>query len=197
MNTYVENLVNRASRIVKNWWLFLLAGILCAVAGVLFFVYPLESYMTLSYILGVLMLAVGVSEIISSITNRSLFMRRGYMIVGGILDIILGIFMCVYPGVTALMLPLMLGLWTLYHSIMIISFGSDLNAFRVSGSGWMIAGGLLLAILSVVVLIKPFGIGVAAVVILCGVGLVTLGAMLTGMAFRLRNIHRQFSVDEQ
>ena len=52
----------------------------------------------------------------------------------------LGIFLCVYPAVTVVLLPIMLGIWLMYHSFMMIAFGGDLETFKIGGSGWVVFG---------------------------------------------------------
>ena len=88
----------------------MLAGILCIIAGICVFAFPLESYVTLSILFGVLMLLTGAAQLIIASTSGNYLVMRGYFIVGGVLDVILGIFLCVYPGVSLVVLPIMMGL---------------------------------------------------------------------------------------
>ena len=104
---------------VKRWWLLLMLGLLIMAAGIVVFCFPAESYMTLSVIFGVLMLVSGISELVVSLGSRNFFMMRGYSVVGAVLDLLLGIFLCCFPGVTLVVLPVVLGIWLLYHSFMI------------------------------------------------------------------------------
>ena len=192
MKRHFENLTAKVGRVVKHWWLMMLAGILCLAAGVVVFIFPMESYMTLSIIFGVLMVLVGAAQLIIASTSGNYLAMKGYVIAGGILDLFLGIFLCVYPAVTVMLLPIMLGIWLMYHSFMIIAFGSDLDTFKVDGSGWVVFGGFLLLILSILVLVNPFGAGVATVIVFTGVGLILFGALLCGESLLLRRIHERF-----
>ena len=167
----------------------MLAGILCLVAGVLVFVFPMESYMTLSIVFGVLMVLVGAAQLIIASTSGNYLMMKGYVIAGGILDLFLGLFLCIYPAVTVLLLPIMLGIWLMYHSFMIIAFGGDLDTFKLSGSGWVVFGGFLVLLLSVLILVNPFGAGIATVIIFTGMGLILFGALMCGESLLLRRIH--------
>ena len=58
MKRHFENLTVKVGRVIRHWWLLMLAGIFCVAAGIVVFVFPMESYMTLSIIFGVLMLIV-------------------------------------------------------------------------------------------------------------------------------------------
>ena len=128
-----DEILKSAGKVVRRWWLGLILGVLLVVAGIVVFCNPVESYMALSVMFGVLMLLSGLSELVVSLGSRNYFMMRGYSIVGGILDLLLGIFLCVYPQVTLVVLPVVIGIWLLYHSFMIIGFGGDLSAFRLPG----------------------------------------------------------------
>lgn len=190
MKRHFENLTKRAGRAIQHWWLLAVAGILSIAAGIAVFVFPLEGYVVLSILFGVLMLVVGAAQLIIAATSGNYLMMKGYVIVGGILDLLLGIFLCVYPGITLVLLPIMLGIWMMYHSFMIISFGGDLDTFKVQGSGWVICGGVLLLLLSIAVLLNPFRAGIATVVLIAGVGLMVFGILLCAMSSKLKDINK-------
>ena len=195
MKRHFEKLTERAGRAVKHWWLMMLAGVLCIAAGIAVFAFPLESYVTLSLLFGVLLLVVGVAKLIAASTSGNYFMMRGYVIVGGVLDLILGLFLCFSPGVTLMLLPIMMGFWMMYNSFILIGFSGDFETFGVPGSGWLVAGGILLLILSILVLVNPLGAGIATVVVLAGVGLIVLGILLCVLSMKLKDIHRNFDAE--
>ena len=195
MKRHFENLVAKASRAVKHWWLMLIAGILCIAAGICVFVFPVESYVVLSILFGIVMLLTGVGQLIIASTSGNYLMMRGYFIVGGIMDLILGIFLCVYPGVTLVVLPFMMGLWLMYHSFILIAFGGDMETFKVSGSASMIILGILVLILSIFVLLNPFSAGVVTVLVVAGAGLLLLGITFCVLAAKLRDLKIDFAVE--
>ena len=99
-------------------------------------------------------------------------------------------------------LPFVLGIWLIYHSFMVIGLAGDMSAFKGSGSGWLICGGVLMLLLAIMIVLKPFSIGVSAVVVLLGVGLIVFGAVLVGASIRLSRVHNYFkeindNVEEQ
>ncbi len=192
MKRHFENLTSKAGRAVRHWWLMMAAGILTVSAGIAVFVFPMESYVALSILIGILMLAVGAAQLIVALTSGNYLAMRGYMVVGGIIDVLLGLFLCVYPGVTFALLPVMLGIWMMYHSFMMISFGGDLETFNIGGSTSVVVGGILLLLLSIMVLANPFSAGVATVVVMAGLGLIVLGLLLCWLALKLKNIHLNF-----
>lgn len=192
MKRHFENLTAKVGRVIRHWWLMMLAGILCIAAGVAVFIFPMQSYMTLSILFGVLMVIVGAAQLIIASSSGNYLAMKGYVIAGGVLDLFLGIFLCVYPAVTVVLLPIMLGIWMMYHSFMMIAFGGDLETFKINGSGWVVFGGILLLILSILVLVNPFSAGIATVIVLMGVGLLIFGSLLCGESLLLRRVHENF-----
>ena len=170
----------------------MIAGILCLALGIAVFVFPFESYVALSILTGVVMLILGAAQLIIASTSGNYLTMRGYMLVGGLIDLLLGLLLCVYPGVTMALLPVMLGIWMMYHSFMIIAFGGDLETFKIGGSAWVTIGGILLLLLSILVLVNPFSAGIATVIVITGVGLLVFGLLLCAEANMLRQIHVNF-----
>lgn len=195
MRNHFDNLTVKASRAVRHWWLYMLCGILCVAAGIAVFIFPMESYMTMGLLFGILMLLVGTTQLVVASSSGNYLTMRGYVIVGGIMDVILGVFLCVNPYVSMVLMPVLLGIWMLYHSFIIMAFGGDLETFRIDGSGWTVAGGALLMLLSIFVLVNPMSAGVATVVVLAGVGLILFGMLLCALSFKLKNIHRAIDDD--
>ena len=93
MKQHIENISKKIGRTIRHWWLMLVVGILSVIAGILVFVFPLETYVTLSILFGVLMILVGAAQLILSSSSNNYLMMRGYFIVGGVLDVLLGLFL--------------------------------------------------------------------------------------------------------
>ena len=195
MRTHFDNLTLKASRVIRHWWLYMLCGILCMVAGIAVFIFPMESYMTMGLLFGILMLFVGAAQLIVASSSGNYLAMKGYVIVGGILDLIMGIILSINPAVSLVLMPVLLGIWMLYHSFMIMAFGGDMETFRIDGSGWTIAGGALLMLLSIFVLVNPMSAGEATVVTLAGVGLIVFGLLLCVLSFKLKDLHRVLDDD--
>ena len=97
-------------------------------------------------------------------------------------------------GISLFLLPIMMGLWLMYHSFMIISLGGDMSTIKVPGDGMVIVGGILLLLLSVFVIVDPFSVGVATVLTVAGAGLIFLGVIMCSLSLTLRSIGKEESV---
>ena len=76
MKRRFENLTRGAARAIKHWWLLALAGVLCIALSIVIFAFPLESYVTLAILFGVLLLIVGAAKLIAASTSANFFMMR-------------------------------------------------------------------------------------------------------------------------
>ncbi len=189
MGNFISRLADSATRTVKNWWLYLVGGILCVAAGIAVFSNPVESYATLTMLFGVVMLVVGIAELVTALTSHNFFMTRSYNIWGGLLDILVGILLCANPAFTAVALPVLLGIWLLYHSFMIIGLAGDLRYFGVPRSAWGTIGGILLLILSFLIIFRPFSFGMKMITILLGIAFVVAGVIMIAGSVKLRRLH--------
>jgi|SRR5574344_916837 uncharacterized membrane protein HdeD (DUF308 family) len=197
MEKAFESMVKRAGNTIKNWWLLLIAGVLLFAMGIVVFCTPGESYISLGIFFGIAILCFGIASLAIAISSQNYFMTRSYNVIGGIIDTLLGIFLCLFPGVSIAILPLVLGCWLLYHSFMLMGLGSDLSVFHVKGWGWPIFAGLLLLVLSIMILIKPFQIGAPVVVLLTGSAFIIAGIIACVIAFRFRTVHLFFKEKEK
>ena len=192
MDNLFDKVTERAGKTIRHWWLFMITGILAIITGIVVFCNPLDSYLALSLMFGILMVVYGIAELVISSTSRNYFTSRGYSIVNGILNLLLGIFLCCWPRVTLVALPVILGVWTMFNSFTIIGLGSDMDSFRVKGAGWVIACGVILLLLSLGITLYPLTIGTAAVIVLTGTVLLLFGALTIALSLCLRRIHEHF-----
>lgn len=98
--------------LAQNWWLFLLRGLCAIVFGVLAFVWPGATLLTLVLLYGGFALVDGVASIVTAIKGGSLTSRWWLAIIGG-LGIVAGILTLYWPGLTALALLLFIAVWAI------------------------------------------------------------------------------------
>jgi uncharacterized membrane protein HdeD (DUF308 family) len=190
MKTY--DLYERAMEPVKHWWMYLMIGVLASVLGVFMLANPAITYEMMTLLLGLALLIFGVIEMIVGIFTRNLFVSRAAVIIGAVLNIVLGILLAANPGIAALTLPLILGMWMLYQSFMIISYASDLKNFKVRGYGLTLFCGIVLLVLAFLILLRPVAIGMMTVAVYIALSFIIYGLSEIVSAFRLRTIHHVF-----
>lgn len=190
MKTY--DLYERAMEPVKHWWMYLLIGVLAFVLGVFMLTNPAITYEMMTLLFGLALVVFGIIQMIVGIFSRNLFVSRAAVIIGAILNIVLGILLAANPGIAMLTLPLILGMWMLYQSFMTISYAGDLKNFKVKGYGLTLFCGIVLLILSVLILLRPMTLGMMTVAIYIALSFIIYGLSEIVSAFRLRTIHHVF-----
>lgn len=186
----ISLLIERSKQAVRYWWLMLLVGMLLLALGILVFVYPAQSYVGLAVIFGWAMLAAGILEVVLSVTNEHFVTGRGWMLAGGIIQLILGLILIFNVALSAAMLPIVLGFWLLMRAFAAIGLGGDMRALGVSGAGWTIASGILLTICALWMLFRPLVFGTTVVVVWVGIALLIAGIAALSLSLQLRASHR-------
>ena len=187
MKTY--DLYERAMEPVRHWWMYLIIGVLAFFLGVFMLTNPAITYEMMTLLLGLALVIFGVIEMIVGIFSRNIFVSRAAVIIGAVLNIVLGVLLAANPGIAAITLPLILGMWMLYQSFMTISYAGDLKTFKVKGYGLTLFCGIVLLILAVLILLRPVAIGMMTVAIYIALSFIIYGISEIVSAFRLRSIH--------
>lgn len=186
----VTYLIERSKQAVRYWWLMLLVGIALFVLGILVFVYPAQSYASMAVLFGWVILAAGILEVVLSASSDHFVTGRGWMLAGGVIQIILGLILVFNIALSAVTLPIVLGFWLLFRAFSTIGLGGDMRAMGISGAGWTIVGGVLLLLCALWMLFQPLVFGTAFVVVWLGIGLLFAGVSAMALSFQLRTAHR-------
>lgn len=180
-------------RAVKNWWLLLLLGIAVFIVGIIIFTYPGVSYVAMSMTFAILILVSGVVNIALAASNTNAAIGKGWLWAGGIVELLIGLLLILYPSISAATLPVFLGFWLMFRSFGLLGSGSDLMSMKVPGGGWAVFVGVLLLICSVFILAQPLLFGVEAVVIWVGVSFLVAGISMAVFSFELKSLHKHFA----
>lgn len=187
MKTY--DLYDRAMEPVRHWWMYLTIGVLALILGVFMLTNPAITYEMMTLLLGLALTVFGIIELIVGLFSRNIFVTRAAVLIGAILNIVLGILLAANPGIAALTLPLILGMWMLYQSFMMISYAGDLKGFKVKGYGLTLFCGIILLILALLILLRPVTVGVLTVAVYISLSFIIYGLSEIVSAFRLKSIH--------
>ncbi len=173
----------------KNWWVSLILGILFVIVSFWLMFSPVIGYEALVIVFSVLMFVSGVLEIIFSTSNRKTLSGWGWYLACGIIDLILGFFLMLYPEMTAVILPFFLAFWIMFRGFTAIGYSIDLSRLDVRGWGWYLVFGILGVICSFAIIWYPLA-GALASVYIVAFAFLFLGIFRIMLAFDLRNLHK-------
>jgi uncharacterized membrane protein HdeD (DUF308 family) len=169
--------------LAKNWWLVLLRGICAVIFGVLAFVWPGMTLVTLVLFYGAFALVDGVFALGAAVMGGSPA-PRWWLAIVGLLGIAAGIVTFLWPGMTSLLLLYFIAGWAIATGVMQI-IGAIRLRKEIDNEWWLVAGGVLSVLFGLVVAAQP---GAGALALLWGIGAyaIVYGIILISLSLRLR-----------
>ena len=101
-----------------NWWLLALRGLIAVVFGVLAFMWPGATLITLVWLFGAFAMVNGILSLVLAAKTPKGYPRVGSLILGGLLGILAGFLAFVMPGITALGLLILIAAWAIVTGVM-------------------------------------------------------------------------------
>jgi len=173
------------SPLADNWWMLLIRGIAAIAFGILAFVWPGLTLITLTLLWGAYAITDGVFAIWATVNAvGGDAAPRWWLGIGGVVSILAGIVAFFYTGPTTLVLLLFIGAWAIVIGAMQIWGAIDLH--KVLDHSWLLALSGVLSIAFGVILFAQPGAGALAVVWMIAWYAVLFGCLFIALAFRLK-----------
>jgi uncharacterized membrane protein HdeD (DUF308 family) len=114
----------------KAWWLMLILGLVGVAAGALAVVYPDITALALVLLMGANALVTGALEVAMALRVRKAVRNEWLLIVAGVVSILFGAMVLIFPGAGALALVWLISFYAMLSGVLLLSL-----AFRVKGWG--------------------------------------------------------------
>lgn len=186
-----SDIYEKTERLIKHWWLSLVVGIAAVAVGFVVLVHPAESYYTFALWLGIVVFLSGIAGVVQALSTKNYFVRRGWIVLAAVADIIIGIVLMFSSMLSAVAMPILLGVWLLYRGCAMLVQGFDLRSFGVRDAGWVIFYAVVIIAIAIAVLWMPATLGVEAVILFVAIAFITYGVSMVSLGFRLWDIHRR------
>ena len=186
MNAFNEKI----SSAVQNWWVSLLLGLLYILIAICLMFTPLASYIALSMLFSIAMFVSGTLEILFAVSNRKHISSWGWYLAGGIIDLILGIYLMASPGLSMTVLPFILAFWLMFRGFSSTGYAMDLKRFGTGNWGWYMAFGILAILCSLLILWQP-AVGALYAVYMISFTFLIIGLFRIMLSFELKNLHKR------
>ena len=168
-----------------NWWLLALRGLVAVLFGVLAFMWPGATLITLVWLFGAFALVNGILSLVLAAKTPKGYPKVGSLIFGGLLGILAGLLAFVMPGITALGLLILIAAWAIVTGIMELVAAVRLR--KIINNEWLLVlAGIASVAFGVILLFQP---AAGALVLIWWIGAWALlsGILLMILAFRMRN----------
>ena len=107
-------------REVYHWWVWLLEGVAGIIIGVLVFVWPAITTAVLIALIAAWGLVTGILEIAAAIYLRKIIAGEWLLVLEGILSILLGTFLVIFPVLGAQILVYLIGMYAILFGILLV-----------------------------------------------------------------------------
>jgi uncharacterized membrane protein HdeD (DUF308 family) len=174
--------------LASNWWALALRGLVAVLFGLLTFILPGITVVTLVLLFGAYALADGIFNVIAFFRVAS---HQWALLIEGVVGIIAGIVTFALPAITAIVLLYVIAFWAIFTGVFEIIAGIRLRK-AITNEWLLLVMGVLSLLFGVLILFAP-GAGALAIVLWIGAYAMVFGAFLLALAFRLRG-HRHLMV---
>jgi uncharacterized membrane protein HdeD (DUF308 family) len=171
----------------KLWWFTFLRGVILLILAFFVFRHPVNALIGVAIYIGISLLITGILQTGASIGFRDLFPNWGWILAGGLLDIVFGIVLLSNPALTAITLPFVVGFWIMVSGIM--SFSDAFQSKKEGNSLWGLSmlGGLLSVLIGYFIMSNIF-VGALTITTWMGIGFAIAGMVNIAIGFKLKSL---------
>jgi uncharacterized membrane protein HdeD (DUF308 family) len=181
--------------LTRNWWVFLLRGLVGIAFGLLTFLQPGISLFALVTLFGAYALVDGVFAIVSAIRRRTTATPWWLLLLEGVTGIGAGVVTLLSPALTAIVLLYLIAGWALVTGA--LEIGAAIRLRKVITDEWLLVlSGVASIGLGILLMLFP-GSGALALIIWIGAAAFVSGLMFVVLSLRLRSWGRTHPSDRQ
>ena len=116
------------SKYFERWWALLLEGLTGIVIGILTFVWPNVTGLVLLFFIAAWAILTGIFEIVAAMQFRKVISGEWAMILSGLMSVLLGILLVVFPAAGAVSLVWLIGMYAIAFGILTLVFAFRLRS---------------------------------------------------------------------
>ena len=170
--------------LAQRWWMLALRGAAAIIFGILTFVAPAASLFALVLLFGVYAIVNGAMNVSLSMRTPTGETRWGSLLFESIASILAGALTLIWPGITALVLLFLIAAWAVVTGVAQVVAAVRLRK-QLRGEWLLALTGVLSVAFGVLLVVAPVA-GALAVTLWIGAYALVFGALLVGLALRLR-----------
>jgi uncharacterized membrane protein HdeD (DUF308 family) len=174
-----------ALSLARNWWALALRGAAAIVFGLIALFWPPAAIVALVAIFGAYALVDGILNLVGAVRAGRSGQRWGALLFEGVVSVLVGILTLFFPAVTALALVLFVAAWSLVTGVAEVVAAIKLRK-AIEGEWLLALTGILSIAFGILLFISPM-FGAIAIAIWIGAYSIVFGALLVGLALRLKS----------
>lgn len=170
--------------LARNWWLFLLRGILALVFGVVALFFPQAAFLSLVLVFGAFALVDGVFALIAAFSGGAKSESWWWLILEGLFGILIGVLTIVQPAAMAAAWIILIAAWAIVTGLFEIITAIRLRKM-ITGEWALILSGVISVLFGLLIAFYPAS-GAFAFGFMLGFYAIFLGALFIWLALSLR-----------
>lgn len=178
-----------ATTLSSNWWAWVLRGILAIIFGVLTFVVPEATLLTLTMLFAAYAVVEGIVNSIAAVRAPKGARRWWVLLVEGIVSVAAGFVAFLYPGVTILVFVTLIGIWAIVTGGFEIAAAIRLRK-QIEGEWLLFLSGIFSVIFGAIFLFLPT-VGALTMAFYVGAYAIIFGVLLVALGLKLRSWGKQ------
>jgi uncharacterized membrane protein HdeD (DUF308 family) len=172
--------------LASNWWLLLVRGIIAVLFGLLAFMWPGLTLVTLVLLYAAYALVDGLMAIWAGATSRT-----WGLVLFGILGVLVGIYALFFPGITALALLYLIAAWAFIRGLFEIATAIQMRK-QISNEWSLILSGIIAIVFAIVLVANPSA-GALAMIFVIGTFAILFGLAMIFLAFRIKSLPKRLA----
>ena len=175
--------------LLHAWWMLALRGVIALLFGILALAWPAITLVSLALLFAAFALAGGATWTFGAVQNRKTDERWWVLLLLGIGSLAAGFVAALYPGLTAVVLVLLVGANALVSGAIDIAVAIRLRKL-MRGEWLLILSGLVSLLFGGYLLMFPMGAGALALAFVIGAYAIVTGVLMLVLALRVRSWSR-------
>jgi uncharacterized membrane protein HdeD (DUF308 family) len=184
----VQGEMEMIRNLIKDWWAFVLQGVLAIAVGVAAFVVPGPTLAAFLAVFGAYAIVTGVFETVGGFTMPG--GTKWSLVAVGLVGIAVGVLALVSPASTAVAVTLLVGVYSIATGVARTAVANILGNVR---GNWLLGLSGIASVFFGVLLIAAPGAGVLAVLWLIGFYAIFAGIMAIAFGLQLRGVDKDVS----
>jgi uncharacterized membrane protein HdeD (DUF308 family) len=172
-----------SSTLARNWTVVVARGVLGVIIGLIAFLFPGPTLLSLVTLFAIYLIIDGILAIISAVRAARHQERWGFLTFEGIVGILAGVIAMALPGLTVLVFVGLLAAWAFISGT--LELRAAYNLEKDHGRWWLALGGIISIVFGIVLIAAPM-FGALVVTWWVGAYATFFGASLLALGFKLR-----------
>jgi uncharacterized membrane protein HdeD (DUF308 family) len=170
--------------LARNWWAFLLRGLIAVIFGVIAILFPASAFLSLVIVFGAFALVDGIFAIVAAFSGGARSESWWWLILEGLFGVLIGVLTIIQPAAMGLAWVMVIAVWAIVTGVFEIITAIRLRK-EIAGEWALILGGVLSVLFGLIAIFYPAS-GAFAIGLIVGIYALLFGIIFIALAFRLK-----------